>query len=544
MALLNQLESFDYVKSHPVAKNYVKQQFALTLHRLGNYAGSIDVYKELLQSLSENKNVLRAKLHRLMGNVYEDQKNYKLAQIELHTSLKLMNEANSKPGKFLALKDLSSVLVSLGKYDSALLVAQEADKFFAKKGNIFLATACKRHIAQAYAGLGKDSLQKDYLYEALAGAKQIRYKWLLFAVHVDLANYHLGKNEFTETNSNLEQAHQLIHRVQPSERQRYYMLNYKANLKQDRLRLAFENLQIAQQIEDSIYAIQTDASLSYLGNKFDNNQMKKELALLQSTHKIEEIELKKSKFGNKVLLASLVFLISLIFALVALFFIIRNNRKNKKIYIESLQKTNETNQTLLAQKEQLLKEIHHRVKNNLQIISSILNLHRAEKGDKKRIMESCKSQIQTLAIIHEEIYKSEDLESINIKNYIDELYSYLARVRNQLGNLKLSNKVESFDLDLDTIIPTGLVINEILTLILDSSSSEAQEVEISGSELNGEYRFSITSLIPPQTENRRTSNLGISIVERLVQKQLRGTIQFNKVGDHVIGADITFTKKT
>ncbi|MBT8326370.1 MAG: hypothetical protein KJP21_01520, partial [Bacteroidia bacterium] len=152
LALLNQLESFDYVKSHPFAQYFVKQQYALTLHRLGNYAGSIDIYQQQLQNTPKKNKAIRAKLHRLIADVYEDQREYKLAHNQLIASYKLMNSLNFNPGKYLALKDLSSVLVKLGKYDSALLIAQKSDSFFTLKKNIFMATACKRHIAQAYQG--------------------------------------------------------------------------------------------------------------------------------------------------------------------------------------------------------------------------------------------------------------------------------------------------------------------------------------------------------------------------------------------------------
>ena len=121
----------------------------------------------------------------------------------------------------------------------------------------------------------------------------------------------------------------------------------------------------------------------------------------------------------------------------------------------------------LAEKEFLLKEIHHRVKNNLQIISSLLNLQ-ADKIDdpktKEKYTESI-GRIKSMAIIHELLYRSKNLSTIKIKDYLDELVSYITRTYNVHKHIKvnLTVKVQQKFIELDKAIPCGIIINELLS---------------------------------------------------------------------------------
>jgi two-component sensor histidine kinase/FtsZ-binding cell division protein ZapB len=116
----------------------------------------------------------------------------------------------------------------------------------------------------------------------------------------------------------------------------------------------------------------------------------------------------------------------------------------------------------LHDKEMLLKEVHHRVKNNLQIILSLLSLDsRFDKDNPLEIIESTKSRIKTMALIHEKIYKSSTLSSINIKDYITDEVTSLLSLYNAT-NITPNMNIDEIMLNMDTTIPLGLMINEVL----------------------------------------------------------------------------------
>jgi len=120
----------------------------------------------------------------------------------------------------------------------------------------------------------------------------------------------------------------------------------------------------------------------------------------------------------------------------------------------------------LKEKETLLKEIHHRVKNNLQIISSLLNLQSSVIDDEKvkGLYNESQNRIRSMATIHEMLYQSNDIAKINIRKYIESLFEQLCQVMLPKGR-EISNlfNVPDFYFSIDTAIPLGLLINEIFT---------------------------------------------------------------------------------
>lgn len=123
--------------------------------------------------------------------------------------------------------------------------------------------------------------------------------------------------------------------------------------------------------------------------------------------------------------------------------------------------------TSLKEKEVLLKEVHHRVKNNLQIISSILNLQSSYIEDEKilEIIEESRHRIRSMAIIHENLYQTTNFSSINFRNYSRELVRNLISSYqfNKAVEIEVEEDVEMVDLGLDQAIPCGLIINELIT---------------------------------------------------------------------------------
>ncbi len=129
------------------------------------------------------------------------------------------------------------------------------------------------------------------------------------------------------------------------------------------------------------------------------------------------------------------------------------DRKNDQIHLENS----------LMEKEVLLREIHHRVKNNLQIISSLLSLqsrHLTENNFREFFVKS-QNRVKSIALVHEMLYKSENISKVNFKNYIDELSGYIAESYNA-ENIKINVYAENIYLDTDITINLGLIINEII----------------------------------------------------------------------------------
>jgi len=191
----------------------------------------------------------------------------------------------------------------------------------------------------------------------------------------------------------------------------------------------------------------------------------------------------------------------------------------------------------LKEKEILLREIHHRVKNNMQVISSLLMLQEELSEDEKVIemLKDSQNRITSMALIHEKLYLSENLSKIDLKEYIDELVSGLFQSYGiSEDKVALNINAENVLSGIDSAIPCGLIINELVSNSLKHAFPEDESGEInifirSTDEDMVELIISDNGVgIPKDLDFRKTESLGLRIVNVLVENQLHGEITLNR----------------
>jgi len=187
----------------------------------------------------------------------------------------------------------------------------------------------------------------------------------------------------------------------------------------------------------------------------------------------------------------------------------------------------------LKEKEILLREIHHRVKNNMQIISSLLKLQSKyiENDKYLDLFKESRNMIESMAIIHERLYHSEDLSKINIKEYTRDLVNNLFHAYNINKSLiKSKINVDTVTLGMDFAILCGLIINELVTNSIKYAFPDNRkgEIEIAfrqTDENNFELVVSDNGVgIPEDLDIRKTQSLGLRLITMLVDDQLEGEI--------------------
>jgi two-component sensor histidine kinase len=136
----------------------------------------------------------------------------------------------------------------------------------------------------------------------------------------------------------------------------------------------------------------------------------------------------------------------------------------------------------------LLKEIHHRVKNNLEVVSSLLALQSAKIGDPnmQKLMLASQNRVQSMGILHQKLYQSKHLAFIEMKNYFETLSINILDSYNESERIKVTIEMKEFELDIDTAIPLGLIVNELLTNSLKYAfpKGEKGDIELSLRDLN------------------------------------------------------------
>ena len=219
-----------------------------------------------------------------------------------------------------------------------------------------------------------------------------------------------------------------------------------------------------------------------------------------------------------------------IFAVLLLVIIVFYVRKRKDA-IRIVSK-NEVISKSLSERESLLKEIHHRVKNNLQIIASLLYLQsgKFEDEDIKKVLEEGQGRVRSMALIHQKLYENEDLKSIPFGEYLQELVS---EIRASFGMDKIQLNIEASNVyfDVDTAVPLGLIVNEIATNAFKYAFLKKSEgmLSISLTEENEQYALNVKdngSGIPEEVDIRKTKSLGLRLV-RMLSQQLEGDFEFS-----------------
>jgi two-component sensor histidine kinase len=192
----------------------------------------------------------------------------------------------------------------------------------------------------------------------------------------------------------------------------------------------------------------------------------------------------------------------------------------------------------LREKEVLLKEIHHRVKNNLQIICSLLGLQSEgiHDPDLRELFHESERRIRAMALIHETLYQADDLARFDVAHYLRTLSTQLFRsygVSDRRIALKIH--VENLSLALDTAIPCGLVFNELLSNALKHAflNEQTGEITITFEAIpagHATLRVQDTGVgFPEGLDFRDTDSLGLQLVCALT-KQLQGTIELERNG--------------
>ncbi|HUH46070.1 MAG TPA: histidine kinase dimerization/phosphoacceptor domain -containing protein, partial [Arenibacter sp.] len=235
--------------------------------------------------------------------------------------------------------------------------------------------------------------------------------------------------------------------------------------------------------------------------------------------------------------------ISLIFILIGfagLVYAYLKSIKNQRL-IEEQKKIIEAS---LVEKDSLLKEIHHRVKNNLQMVSSLLSLQTKNTRSKAAIqaLEEGKSRVKAMALIHQKLYQNDDLSVIEMQGYIESLINSVQAVYKKGGhNINITIDAEGVELDIDRAIPFGLILNELVSNSFKYAFPD-DEADTGNGKIyihlrkNGEqgyFEYSDNGVgLPADTDELANSSMGIRLMNRLVN-QLQSTLNIDKKAEGV-----------
>jgi two-component system, sensor histidine kinase PdtaS len=276
-------------------------------------------------------------------------------------------------------------------------------------------------------------------------------------------------------------------------------------------------------LNDSIFTVEKARQLDELLIQYQTVKREQEIQALQNKAKEQESEYEREKFMKRITLAG-VALLSLILLLSHRAYRIKQ-RSNKRLKLsqQQISQTNLSLQHIIQEKEWLVKEIHHRVKNNLHTIISLLDSQTAYLQDsrEKNVIKDSQRRIQAMSLLHQKLYLSSDMSSINMEFYIQELVAYLKESFNAEERIHFNSDIDHIIFDISPAVTIALILNEAITNALKYAfpGECSGVITVMLKEASpGCYKLSISDNgvgLPPDFDIDSHASLGLNLLQGL-----------------------------
>ena len=464
-----------------------------------------------------------------IGNTYFEIKEYSKAIIYFQQALDAAIE-DKEPlmTKAVPISNIGSVYIATGRYKEALKIEDSCLEIYKKAKNKYLISTTIESIGQVNFLTHEYKKAIDYLQQAIQLYKEMDRKDLECSCVLDiarmydsLADVHMAKIYATE-------ALQLASASKTWNIQRdayqFFSEYYDKTMQPDKAYKAYKNY---ISLRDTIMNKEKEKDIvrKEMQYNFDIKELKakaeKDSIIAFNTQNFQKERLQRNAFLGGGLLFGLLS--------ISLFTGYRiNKRKNK-----TLSKQKEEIEQQNSEKELLLRELHHRVKNNLQIVSGLLSMQADRVKDEAAATAFREGQncVEAMSIIHNRLYLRENITTIEIKEYMENLLNHIRETYGYDDDRLVSNmEVQNLEVDIDIAIPLGLIINELLSNCFKHAFKGKDEprLDLLIHKLPGNLLYVRIADNGPGAQadilERTSSSFGIKMITSLT-KQLHGAIQ-------------------
>jgi two-component sensor histidine kinase len=357
--------------------------------------------------------------------------------------------------------------------------------------------------------------------------RSINYS-IIGKLYVEKGDYQKGKKYLTSALATSTQEGTAVHI------QSVYLFLFKADSALGNYVTAIRELQSSDKLKNSIFNISKNKQIEELQLAYNIDKNNKNLKISEGKAKVEQVKAASAVNTRNWIIAGS----ALLLIVAGLLFRQSNVRKRTN---ELIIHKNRLLQQLVTEKEWLLKEVHHRVKNNLHTVICLLESQAAYlENDALKAIENSQHRIYAMSLIHQKLYQSDDIKIIDMRNYVVEFVEYLKDSFGNPANIRIHLNIEQINLGASQAIPIGLILNEALTNALKYAFPINRRGDIH-IELQSTGENIILTIIDngigmePRPEEE-TGSLGLNLMRGLA-KELKGNIKF----ESEYGTEITLT---
>ncbi|WP_316800486.1 sensor histidine kinase [Pedobacter frigidisoli] len=471
---------------------------------------------------------------------------------------KTLNIPDKKdPFRFVTAWAISNQMIKLGQAKQALSLLQ---KTWNEVNNATTGHESFMYLGfgECYTALKKYDLAKQYFDKLLAKSEQNDYfNTFQTSLFFSLSEFYFAQKKYHLALKFAGMAKENQISMALPRQIRLNELLYKINISINNPAEAILRLQTFHKLRDSMLSQENLNTIERLQIEFQASQKENENEILRKKSQLQSQELNRIQLIKNVTIAGLAFLTLVLILIYGRF------RLKKKLHDTLVKKKDEIDlaygqlemlvqqkNKLIEEKEGLLKEVHHRVKNNLQLTMSLLNSQSYYLEDLAAIEAIKESQhrLKSIALIHQKLYQTDTVATINIRPYVVELVEYLQE--SLTGNKKINFEIEMVNLELDIskAVPLGLIINEAITNIFKYAFPFVQfgKIEISLKEIEpNRYHLLIKDNgigLPPDFDPERSHTLGLTLMMGLAT-QIDGLFRMENENGVLISLTFEHTSK-
>ncbi|MBD2757257.1 tetratricopeptide repeat protein [Spirosoma validum] len=409
-----------------------------------------------------------------------------------------------------------------------------------------------QNLAYCYEALYNYPLAEKYYLEAISWYNRNKLdSEKAQKAHQDIGSFYFKQKRLTKASYHLEKALSILPQKNAllTVRNIHYML-FKIDSIQGNYLSAIGHFRQHKAINDSLFNETKSKQIAGLQIQYDTRQKEQNIELLTKQSKLQQSELKRGQSTRNGIIAASLLLAGLLGVSYNQFRL--KKRSNQLLQTQQIE-INQKNQSLsqlLEEKEWMLKEIHHRVKNNLQVITSLLNSQSSFLHDSTALAAIRESQnrVHAMALIHQKLYQSDNLALIDMQQYICDILDHLIDSFNRQHSVQKQVSISTIQLDVTLATPLGLIINEAVTNSLKYAFPENRPGTISVSFRSLENQGYLLTITddgigwPTGFNAKQNKTLGLSMIRGL-SRQIGGRLAISQHEGVHISLEFSQTKK-
>ncbi|GAB4044705.1 hypothetical protein GCM10028774_65070 [Spirosoma jeollabukense] len=413
-----------------------------------------------------------------------------------------------------------------------------------------------RTFAYYYTTIHNSPLAEKFTKQMIEFAKLLgKFNEITGDVEYDIGCYYFDKKQFVDAGIHFRKALFEADHVHAFTTIRdIQKMLFKADSSSGDYLSAIDHLNQAQLIDNTLFSEAKNKQIQEVQIKYETAKKDLDIRLLTEQGLVQKTQLQQANNLKNVTLVCVVLLLFIVALLCNRYIIKLRNTQRLERHQKEINDKNQSLQSLVSEKEWLLKELHHRVKNNLQLTISLLHTQSKYLSDQGaiRAIEQSQHRVRAMALIHQKLYRSDSLSQVDMPMYIREVVDQLEESFNHDERIRFHYQLSPLELDVSQAIPLGLIITEAITNALKyafpagyRSDEPEDSINVSLTKVDAEnYQLVVQDNgvgLPDDVDLRRQGSMGANIIRRLT-KQLGAILQIENSGGVSISVSFPLIK--